>query len=278
VTKFADLHIHTYYSDSTLSPQEVVNEAVHAKLACISIADHDTIEAIEETRTAAEEFGLEVIPGIELSSEIEGKDVHILGYFIDPDAPSFREELAKMQQWRIERIKQMIENLRKEGINNIEDDEVLKLTRTDAVGRPHLAAVLKEKGWVSSIPEAFNKYLGEEHPAYVTKYKQTPYQAIELIRNAGGIAVLAHPMVTQKDELIPDFVKAGLQGLEVYYPNYSNNTIQYYGNLARKHGLVVTGGSDAHGDAKSNTYIGRVKLPYQFVEELKELRKSRGAK
>jgi predicted metal-dependent phosphoesterase TrpH len=138
------------------------------------------------------------------------------------------------------------------------------------VGRPHLASVLQKKGWVGSLREAFDKYLGEDRPAYVAKYKQSPYQAIDLIRRSGGVAVLAHPVVTQKDELIGSFVEAGLKGLEVYYPNVPMVVINHYENIARKHNLIMTGGSDAHGSAKGNTFIGKVKIPYEVVEQLRQ--------
>ena len=272
MTKFADLHIHTHYSDSTLSPQEVVQESIKAKLACIGITDHDCIAGVAQTQQAAEESGLEVIAGVELSSEIEGKDVHILGYFVDIVDQDFNSELSKMQEHRILRIKKMVECLNQLGMKDVDFHEVLNLTKSNAVGRPHLAAVLKEKGKVSSMAEAFTKYIGEGCPAYVPKYKRTPFEAIKLVRKAGGVAVLAHPVVTNKDELIPSFVEAGLQGLEVYYPNYSNTTIKHYLGIARKHHLAVTGGSDAHGDAKTNSYVGKAQVPYQYVIQLKELR------
>ena len=148
MTKFADLHIHTYYSDSTLSPQDVVTEAQERQLSCIAITDHDTIEGIKPTQQAALASGLEVIPAIELSSELQGKDIHILGYFMDCDKVVLKGELAKMRSARIERIQKMIEKLKAFGVNNIEFEEVSALS-SDSLGRPHLAAILKEKGWVS---------------------------------------------------------------------------------------------------------------------------------
>ena len=270
MTKFADLHIHTHYSDSTLSPEEVVQEAANGGLSCIAITDHDTIDGVKPTQLAAEPFDLEVISGIELSSEAQGKDIHILGYFIDCSNAVLQTELKKMQKARITRIKGMVEKLKIQGIDNITYEEVAILTHSDAIGRVHLASVLKKKGWVSSIPEAFEKYIGEECPAYVSKFKISPYEAISLIKQSGGIAVLAHPMITNKDELIPSFVHAGLQGIEVYYPNYSDVTLRYYEGIAKKHNLVMTGGSDAHGKAKANTCIGKTRVSYDFVVQMKE--------
>lgn len=269
MTRFADLHIHTYYSDSTSSPQEVVQEALQNKLTCIAITDHDTVDGIVPTRQEAQASGLEVINGIELSSEIQGKDVHILGYCFNDESPLV-SALGKFQQARVERIGEMIEKLKGLGIDNITLEEVCRLTKSKSVGRPHLAAVLKEKKWVNDIGQAFDKYLAEDAPAYVAKYKISPVEAVELIRQSGGVAVMAHPMFTNKDEIIPSLVRAGMGGLEVYYPNCSEAVINHYAGLARKHNLIMTGGSDAHGKIKSHTYIGKKQIPYEVVEQLKE--------
>ena len=278
MTRFADLHIHTFYSDSTSSPEEVAQEAFAAGVNCIAITDHDTIDGFAPTLEAAREHNLEVISGIELSSEIDGKDVHILGYCFDPKSPQLLEIITKAQDERIERIKKMIAKLEKLGVNNIAFEEVRVLVKSKSLGRPHLATILKQKGWVGDIAQAFEKYLGEHAPAYVPKYKLSPPEAIALIRGAGGVAVLAHPMVTNKDELIPSLVEGGLQGLEVYYPNYPAAALEYYEKLAKKYKLLMTGGSDAHGKAKSNTYIGKIKIPYELVEQLKScsVKKSNG--
>ena len=267
---FADLHIHTYYSDSSSSPQEVVDDALKANLNCISITDHDTIDGIVPVQEIAQARGLEVVPGIELSSEIHGKDIHILGYFIDIQNVALVERINMIQESRIDRMKKMIAKLKTMGIDNIELEEVCALTKSRSVGRPHLAAVLKQKGWISNIQQAFERYIGEDGPAYFTKYDQSPYEAIKLINDAGGLAVMAHPMLTQKDELIKSFVEAGLGGLEVYYPNCSDAVIEFYSNLAKKYNLLATGGSDAHGAIKAYTHVGKVKIPYELVEKMKE--------
>lgn len=272
----ADLHIHTYYSDSTSSPEEVVEQARQNGLNCIAIVDHDTIDGIEPTLRAASAYGLEVVPGIELSSEINGKDVHILGYFIDCKNEYFSARVKQMQGSRIGRMEEMIAKLRQLGVDNIKLEEVAALAKSDSLGRPHLAKVLVEKGVVADVRQAFDRYLSEKGPAYVSKFKQTPYEAIQLIREAGGVAVLAHPLITAVDELIPGFVQGGLGGIEVYYPNCSNNIIHFYEGIAQKHGLAVTGGSDAHGEAKRHTFIGRIKIPYELVEKLRQAVKGQG--
>ena len=271
--KFADLHIHTYFSDSSSSPQEVINDAVKAQLSCIAITDHDTIDGVELTRQLAQKHDIEVLNGIELSSEFNGKDIHILGYCFKDQNGELKILLAKIQAMRIERVKLMIEKLNKLGIKNIAFEEVKALTQSDAIGRPHLARIMVEKGVVSDFRQAFDKYLAEDGAAYVPKYKMSPQEAIKVIRDLGGVSVMAHPMVTSKDEIIPQLVKSGLQGIEVFYPNFSQSVIDYYLKIAQKNNLVATGGSDAHGNLKKNTFVGKKRLEYSYVEKLKALAK-----
>jgi len=163
-------------------------------------------------------------------------------------------------------------NLKAMGVDNIEFEEVCALTRSKAVGRAHLAFLLEQKGWVPNIKKAFEKYIGPGCPGYAPKLKQTPFEAIELIRQSGGVAVMAHPMLTQKDELIPRLVAAGLKGLEVYYPNCMDTVTQFYERIAKKNGLIATGGSDAHGKIKPYTYVGKATVPYDVVEQLRQAR------
>ena len=270
MNKFADLHIHTHYSDSTSSPEEVIEQAHQQGLDCIAIADHDTVDGIEPTIEAAEKYNIEVVPAIELSSELQGKDIHILGYFFDYKNPNFLKKLNDMQNSRVGRMEEMINKLNALGVNDITLEEVCALAESKSVGRPHLAQLLKEKGWVKDIREAFDKYLADNASAYVPKFKQTPEEAINLIHEVGGVAVLAHPMLTNVDQLISGFVQSGLDGIEVYYHCATNTTVTFYEGLAKKYGLLMTGGSDAHGDAKKHTYVGKVKIPYDIVEKLRD--------
>jgi len=272
MTRLADLHIHTHFSDGTSSPQEVIEQAHEHGLSCISITDHDTIDGIRPTAEAAGTYGIEVIPGIELSSEINGKDIHMLGYLFDCENREFIDRVKYIQNARIGRMREMVEKLKGMGIDNITTEEVCGLAQSDSVGRPHLATILQEKGWVPNHQAAFNKYLADGAPAFVSKFKQTPYEAIDLIRKAGGVAVLAHPMLTGVDELIPSLVEAGLGGLEVYYPNNTDHVIRFYEGLAKKYNLAATGGSDAHGSVKKHTHIGKMNIPYDLVEKLKDVK------
>ena len=271
MTSTADLHIHTTCSDSTLSPEDVVLQAHAAGLMCVAITDHDTLEGVEPARKAAHEYALEVISAVELSSEIQGKDVHVLGYFVDDANVSFRSQLKRMQDVRRERLQGMVEKFNTLGKGHLTWEDVLPFAQGSSVGRPHLAMAMRQKGIVTTIAEAFEKYIGEDGPAYVKRFNISPFEAIDLIKKVGGVSVLAHPMVTNKDELIPSFAEAGLKGIEVYYPNYSESTVRHYEGIAQKHNLAVTGGSDAHGKAKPNTYVGKIKIPYELVEKLKSL-------
>ncbi len=265
----ADLHIHTYYSDSTLSPAEIIQTAQEQRLQCIALTDHDCVAGIPEALAATGLNGLEIVPGIELSAEYQGKDIHILGYFIDHNSVCLLERLTCFQETRCGRFREMISRLKAQGVDDLDYDDIVRSARADALGRPHLAKALIEKGWVGDTREAFRKYLGEDCPAYVPKHKLSTITAIELIHAAGGAAVLAHPMLTGRDELIPSLVEAGLDGIEVYYPNCTTAVQNYYANLAEKHALVTTGGSDAHGDIKRHTYIGKVRIPCALVAQLR---------
>lgn len=266
---WADLHLHTYFSDGTSSPNEVIQEAKRAQLACISITDHDVIDGVALAQEAGRLEGIEVIAGIELSSMHGGKDVHILGYGIDIERGPLVERLNVFLDGRVARMKQMLIQLHQIGMKDLDYDEIALMTKSRAVGRAHLALHLMQKNYVSSFKEAFDKYLAEGRPGYAPKSEQTPAQAIDLIQQSGGVAVLAHPMLTQKDEIIPHLVAAGLGGIEVYYPNCSDTIIHFYEKIGRKHGLILTGGSDAHGKVKPYTYVGKAVVAMSHVEQLK---------
>jgi len=268
---YADLHIHTTYSDSSSSVEDVLCRAQKGGFRCIAIADHDIIDAWPEAQRMAPDFEIEVLTGVELSTQMNKKDIHMLGYCFDPGNEELQQALSKFQNTRVDRTQEILDRLKSVGIDNIMLEEVMELTEAKAVGRPHVAEMLVKKGWVKDIKQAFDRYLAEGGPAFVPKHQLTPYEAIELIRNAGGITAMAHPCLTQRDELIPSFVEAGMKGIEVYYPNCPGSMIKYYENLAEKYQLLRTGGSDDHGARKKNTRIGRIKLPYSFVEELKEV-------
>lgn len=267
---FADLHIHTNLSDGTFSPQEVIQYAYKNNLMAIAITDHDCVEAIEPATKEALSFNIEVIPGIELTAEIDQTEIHILGYLIDYKQDWFIKKLDQLRSARVERIYAMVEKLKTLGVN-IQPEEVFELA-SGSVGRLHLARVLKSDGFVSSLKEAFDKYIGEHSPAYVGRFRFSPKEVIDMIARLGGISVLAHPSTMRKDELIPQLVEHGLRGLEVYYPDQTQQVTKYYENLANKYNLLITGGSDCHGLARGEILMGRFKIPYELVEKLKDAR------
>lgn len=267
--KYADLHIHTKFSDGTLSPEQVVKEAHKVGLSCIAITDHDEISGIRPAIEEANKVNLEVIPGVELSAEIDDYEIHILAYFIDWQVKWFKDKLKQICDVREKRALTIIEKLKSQGID-LNPDEVLGLAAKGAVGRLHIAKMLERGGFVHSIQEAFNKYIGNGCPCYVKKFKLTPAEAIDMIRRLKGLAVLAHPYNIGNDELIPEFVQLGLRGIEAYYPGQDKATSEHYKNLATKYGLLITGGSDYHGLAKNKALLGEVKVPYSLVEELKK--------
>ena len=264
--KYADLHIHTNFSDGTFSPAQIVDLAKKEGLNCISIADHDSLEAYKNLPPQDE---IEIISGIELTADINNSEAHILGYFVDCSLPWFQEKLADIRQARIERMFLMCAKLTDLGMI-ISVDEVLKFAGHSCVGRLHLARLMVKKGFIANTQEAFNRYIGDNGPVYVSKFRLKPAEAIELVIKAKGVAVLAHPYSLPNQDLIPEFIQAGLRGIEAVYPEHTSAQVERYKRLAYKYGICVSGGSDCHGQAKPEVRIGMVKLPYSFVERLKE--------
>jgi len=266
--KYADLHVHTNESDGTSSPEKLVKDVSRAGLYAVGIVDHDTVNALAPAISAAKTYGIEVIPGIELTSQYEGQEIHILGYFIDYHDQSLLEKLALVRQNRVERVIKIVSNLKEMGLD-LDPQAVFDISGNATVGRMHVARALVEEGLVGSTNEAFQKYIGDKSPAYVLGFKFSPAEAIKLIKDSGGVAVLAHPYIIHNDDLIPQFAKDGLMGLEAYYPEHSQSMVNFYLNLAKELGLLVTGGSDFHGSAKPDVKLGKVKIPWELVEKLK---------
>lgn len=267
--KYADLHIHTNKSDSTFSPEEVAGYAAKCGLSAVAITDHDSVAAIPLVKKYSAQYDIEVIPGIELSSDSNGEEVHILGYFINYEEKWFLERLKFLRHVRLKRARQMVGKLNELGFDiNIKD--TIAISGEGAIGRMHIARLLLEKKYVSSIAEAFQKYIGKGKYAYVRKYRITPGEAIDMIEKLGGISVLAHPQIMNQDKLIPSMVKEGLQGIEVYHTDHSKEGEERYLKMASEYGLLITGGSDCHGIGKGKILMGTVKIPYELVEKLKE--------
>ncbi|MFP4014095.1 MAG: PHP domain-containing protein [Chitinispirillaceae bacterium] len=267
--KYVDLHIHTTFSDGSYSVKEVM-EAVAAKgLKAISITDHDCTDAYPLAMDLGADMDIEVIPGVELSSEIQGTDIHILGYFVDINNSAFINKLHEMKDARYVRAKQIVSNLNKQGID-LRFDTVLSIAGLGAIGRPHIAAAMLKEELVYSFREAFDRFIGYGSPAYVEKLKMSPKEVFDLIRQAGGIPVLAHPGVTRVDERIPEFIRDGLQGIEVYHTEHPASAERHYMRTCKKNHLAFTGGSDFHSPNHNRSEIGWPKVPYSSVKGLKE--------
>ncbi|MEW6009225.1 MAG: PHP domain-containing protein [Candidatus Omnitrophota bacterium] len=266
--KFADLHLHTYYSDGTFSPKELLERSQAAGLSCIAITDHDTVDGLGEAFSLKPEE-IELIAGIELSCDLDNREVHILGYFIDYKNDELLDKLNKIKEYRIERIYLMVDKLKEMKVD-ISAGEVLELSKLGTVGRLHIARVLLEKEIISNIREAFIKFIGEDCPAYVANFRLSVKEAIQTIIKFGGVAVLAHPYTLANDDMISKFADFGLKGIEVYYPEHTRFQVLHYKTLADSLGLVCTGGSDCHGQLKENIKVGSVRIPYEIVDKLKK--------
>jgi len=265
-----DLHIHTTASDGQLSPEDVVRKSVESGLTVIAIADHDTVDGIIPALAAAKVFHhLKVIPCVEISTDVPKGEVHLLGYFIDYTDSELLSALESMHDSRQKRAQSMITKLASLGIH-ITWERVQEIAGSGTIGRPHIAQAMLEKGYIASVREAFTKYISREGPAYVERDKTTPLEAVALILRANGLPVLAHPLTLNDPEAIVTELKAGgLAGIEAYYDGYSNDEINDLINLADRHNLITTGGSDYHGlDASTETTIGGVEVPMESAEQL----------
>jgi len=269
----ADLHIHTTASDGTQDPATVIKVAKEAKLTAVAITDHDTTAGIKEALTAGKCLNIEVIPGIELSTEINNTEIHILGYYIEYNNDSFQDTIAQVRLERYYRAKKMVELLNNMGIKINFDDVVTLAGGDENIGRPHIARLMYKEGYTESFMEAFERYIGIGCPAYIPRTKLSPLNAIKLIRSVQGIPVLAHPAYKVDDSYILELVKTGLLGIEVYHPEHDEEMQRHYDQLARKNNLLITGGSDYHGpEMERKRNIGASVVPYVNVIKLKNVK------
>jgi 3',5'-nucleoside bisphosphate phosphatase len=278
---FIDLHTHSTASDGTFPPREVVRLAHERDLQAMALTDHDTIDGLPEAVAAGKEFGIEVIPGVEISAKHSQGSMHILGYFLDYHNELLAQRLGVLKQARKDRNPQIIAKLNKLGIP-LTMKQVEHISGRGQMGRPHIARALYQGGYVRSLQEAFDIYLGNNGRAYVSKFRFSPEEALGMIRDARGIPVLAHPFTlglhtaeTLKP-LLKELKALGLAGLECYYPEHSPSQEALYLSLARDLGLLITGGSDFHGDNKPEVVLGRVtcqaRLTYDLLIALKKWR------
>lgn len=274
-----DLHIHTSASDGTYSPKDIVSLALKTNLKAIAITDHDTIEGTAEAVREGGKVGLEVVPGVEISVEWHNSSIHILGYYIDGTKKALSSELNNLIRYREERNPRIIEKLNSLGID-ISYDEVKTAAAGGTIGRPHFAQVLIEKGYVKNGNEAFRKYLQRGASAYVDKKRLSPQEGIQLIKEAGGIAVLAHPFMIDSigenkiEELILKLKHMGIGGIETLYPTHNVQQTLQLKTIAEKYSLLLTGGSDFHGKQKPNIHLGtgfgKLRVPYKLLTRMKK--------
>jgi len=274
-----DLHAHTTASDGSLTPGELVNLAFRIGLKAVAVTDHDTVAGVSEALSRGKELDFEVVPGIEISAEFKPGSMHILGYFIDHTHPGLNSRLTQLQEARRNRNPKIVAKLNALGLD-ITMEEIQAVAGGEQIGRPHFAKVMVNKGYVDTFNEAFDLYLAKGAPAYMDKFRFSPAEAMEMIREAGGLPVLAHPLTLGLDEpedleaLIANLVKNGLAGLEVYYSEHTSEMCQTYFALTEKYNLSPTGGSDFHGKIKARIELGRglgnLAIPYEWLTSLRQ--------
>jgi hypothetical protein len=274
--KFADLHLHTNFSDGTFTPEELVLHAQKAGLACIAVTDHDSVEASARAATACAAVKMEFIAGTELTAELDDTELHLLGYFLDTHNEKLLTEIARFQVVRQSRIHEMVARINELG-TPLQAESVFALANCKSPGRPHVARAMVKAGFVKSLDEAFERFLKKGRPAWVPKSKISALEAVQLIHQAGGLAVMAHPGLNRTDNIIPALVKAGMDGIECFHTKHSTTMSERYLEIADKYHLLVTGGSDCHGFSKGRPLIGTVRLPYEHIEKMKERISGRAA-
>jgi len=272
--KFADLHLHTHFSDGTFSPEELTGHGLRLGFAVLALTDHDSVEGCAPMAAACASSEIEFISGTELTAEYNDIEVHLLGYFLDIYNERLLAEIAKFQAVRQNRIREMVARLNHLGVP-LETESVFALANCKSPGRPHVARALTKAGLVKNPDEAFERFLKKNRPAWVPKAKMSALEGVELIHAAGGLSVMAHPGLNRTDEIIPALVDAGLDGIECFHTKHSTAMSERYLEIADRFHLLVTGGSDCHGFSKGKPLIGTVRLPYEHVEKLKAMVESR---
>jgi len=268
-----DLHTHSTASDGLYAPAELVKLAHQAGLTTIALTDHDTTNGLAEAQAAGATLGVTVIPGIEINTYLpQGRgEAHVLGYYLDTANPDLQAFLRFLRDARVQRGERMVALLREQGFD-ITWERVRELAR-GTVGRPHVALALMEKGYAESISDAFNRYISPGRPAYVPRFKMTPEDAVRMLRSVRGVPVLAHPMRLYglEDDLLPRLMEAGLLGLECYYGDYDEPTVEHLLALAEQYGLVATGGTDYHGPGVHPTPLGGRYVPPEAAIQIQAL-------
>lgn len=263
-----DLHTHTYYSDGFYSPKELILKAKEKGIDLISITDHDSINSLDEALEAGKKHGVEVIPGVEISTDISDREIHILGYFIDPTNRELEHYLKFFRDERIKRAGRIVKKLNSLGLEITLDDVIEKASK-GAIGRPHIANAMVEKKLVSNFYEAFNKYIGNGCPAYERKVHVSPQSAFKIISDAGGLSFIAHPGNTP-EYIIKELIDAGVDGIEVIHPSHIQNKVKYYRGIVNEYFLLESGGSDFHGgDRNDEENLGKYCTDSSIVDAMR---------
>ena len=262
-----DLHMHSTASDGSFTPDEVARMAAGNGVDVFALTDHDTLEGLPDAAACANQAGIRLITGVELSVSEEGMDVHLLAYGFDAADATLKAAVLRYREGRRERARKILLRLKGLGIR-ISLEEVEGIARGGALGRPHVAEALLRAGHVENFNEAFQRYLGHHAPAYVPKPRVTLEEASSIVRDAGGVTILAHPGTLNRDHLIPAWARRGLDGIEVWHSKHDLAAVERYRGFAQLHGLLMTGGSDYHGERTPGIVIGSVAVPDEILEPL----------
>ncbi len=261
--------MHTNFSDGFNSPLQLLKKVKAEGIDCVSITDHDSLSAFDEATEFGNEIGVEVIPGVEISSDVKDREVHILGYFVEPGNSELERYLKFFREERIKRAERIVIKINNLGMP-LKIDDVLDLAKNSTVGRPHIAQTMLEKGFVNSYYEAFNKYLGNDCPAYEKKVHVSPQSAFKIINDAGGLSFIAHPGYMEEN-LLKELIEAGVDGIEVIHPSHSAQQTKFYKGIASEYFLLESGGSDFHGGRREDDRkLGKFYTNYSAVEAMRK--------
>lgn len=265
-----DLHLHTLYSDGAYTPEQIVNRAKAAGLDIIGITDHDNLDGIEAAIEHGKRVGIEVIPGVEISTDLEDKEVHLLGYFINTNHEEFQKYLSFFRQERYNRASRMVKKLNNLGVS-LSFDHVVSIAKDTAIGRPHIATALLEAGFVGNFYEAFDRYIGNNCPAFERKIHVSPQSALKLISDAGGLSFIAHPGYIS-ERILMSLINFGLDGIEVIHPSHNPSQIKFYQGIVNEYCLLSSGGSDYHGGKRGDDQnLGKYYIPYSQLEAMRKM-------
>ena len=264
-----DLHLHTNYSDGFCTPLQLIKKVKEEGIDYISITDHDSVAAIEEATIIGNEIGVEVIPGLEISSDVKDREIHLLGYFVEPGNSELERYLTFFREERIKRAEQIVLKINNLGMP-LKINDVLDISKNSAVGRPHIAQAMLARGFVNSYYEAFNKYLGNDCPAYEKKVHVSPKSAFKIINDAGGLSFIAHPGYMEEN-LLKELIEAGVDGIEVIHPSHSAQQTKFYKGIASEYFLLESGGSDFHGGKREDDKnLGKYHTSYSAIEAMRK--------